>query len=156
MKKWQYGTQSNLYPIKFWSRSPSWYEENLKDPDFSIYLLFYTLAEVCAPLRLAPSLCISYSTKSDTHGIIMNPSWWEREITLWWNTKSAPQILEKNSFSPHIIHKLEESLCSPSTLVYFFFTFLSVIFRVATEQQQARWISWKFDPNSQGWVLVYI
>ena len=24
--------------------------------------------------RLAPSLCISYSTKSDIHGIIMNPS----------------------------------------------------------------------------------
>ena len=24
-------------------------------------------------VRLAPSLCISYSTKSDIHGIIMNP-----------------------------------------------------------------------------------
>ena len=29
----------------------------------------------CPPhsTRLAPSLCISYSTKSDIHGIIMNP-----------------------------------------------------------------------------------
>ena len=64
--------------------------------------------------RLAPSLCISYSTKSkpDIHGIIMNP----------YNTKTylkyfcQPHILVKKSFSPHIIPKtkgLEESLSHP-------------------------------------------
>ena len=54
--------------------------------------------------RLTPSLCISHSTKSDIHGIIMNPlDEWENllsnEILL-----SAPNSGEKviKSFIPHI------------------------------------------------------
>ena len=33
----------------------------------------YDLLSSSKKTRLAPSLCISYSTKSDIHGIIMNP-----------------------------------------------------------------------------------
>ena len=47
--------------------------------------------------RLAPSLCISYSTKSDIHGIIMNP----------YNTKTYLKCvnhnLVKKSFNPYIM-----------------------------------------------------
>ena len=65
-----------------------------------------------APLRLAPSLCISCSTKSDIHGIIMNPPRWVGKL-LRDEIQSHPQILAKKSFSPYIIPKtkgLEESL----------------------------------------------
>ena len=46
--------------------------------------------------RLAPSLCTSYSTKSDIHGIIMNPQM-GGDITV--------RIKYKNFCQPHILVK---------------------------------------------------
>ena len=51
-------------------------------------------------IRLAPSLCISYSTKSDIPGIIMNPQM-GGDITV--RDEIQPHILVKKSYSPHII-----------------------------------------------------
>ena len=59
--------------------------------------------------RLAPSFCISHTTKSDIHEIIMHPLE-EGKIILY---AEIPHILVKKSYSPHIIPKtkgLEESL----------------------------------------------
>ena len=52
--------------------------------------------------RLATSLCISYSTKSDIHGIIMNP--YNTKASLKYKLLSASHS-SKKSFSPHIIPK---------------------------------------------------
>ena len=63
-------------------------------------------------IGLAPSLCISYSTKSDIHGIIININLYNTKTYLKYKLLSAPHS-GKMSFSPHIIPKtkgLEEIL----------------------------------------------
>ena len=55
-----------------------------------------------AYFRLAPSLCIFDSSKSDIHEIIMNPLDWEKKL-LSREIQDQPHILVKKSFSPHII-----------------------------------------------------
>ena len=59
-------------------------------------------------IRLAPRLCISHSTKSDIHWVIINT------LDEWENLLSGEPNSGKKSFSPHIISKTkgfkEESL----------------------------------------------
>ena len=58
------------------------------------------LAKVWPYCRLAPRVCISHSSKSDTHEIIMNPL---DELKKLLSREIQPHILVKKSFSPHII-----------------------------------------------------
>ena len=58
---------------------------------------------------LGPSVCTSYSTKYDIHGIIMN------QLDVWGSYClmkyfSQLQVLEKKSFSPHIIFKTKSTV----------------------------------------------
>ena len=69
----------------------------------------------CLAVRLAPSLCFSYSTRLDIHEIFMNPpDGWETYHLM--KHFCQHQTVGKKSFSPHVVPKtkgLDESLpCS--------------------------------------------
>ena len=69
-----------------------------------IYMYYIALfLGLCVRIRLAPSLCISYSTKSDIHGIIMTPQM-GGDITVRDEILLSAHILVKKPYSPHIIH----------------------------------------------------
>ena len=62
--------------------------------------IFYCLLQMCAD-------CISYSTKSDIHEIIMNPpdGWGSYSLMKYTKYFCQHLILENSSFSPHVIPK---------------------------------------------------